>query len=207
MRTASAIDCVLFDMDGVLCDYDRDVRLEHLGKAMGTDRETARKVMYTSNIEWRADAGELAIDAYMAALSDGFGRTLTEAQWLEARQAATQVRPSMVQLGARLASRTKIAILSNNSFMMARHLRDVAGGLFPLFDGKAFVSAAFGAKKPEAACYTRCLAHLSLDARRTLFVDDSQENVDGARAAGVEAHLFVDEPSLVAWLASFHVTA
>src|SRR6187402_189148 len=118
------MDCVLFDMDGVLCDYDRDVRLERLGAFMGTDRETARDVMYTSTIEWRADAGELDIETYMATLSREFGRTLTDAQWLEARQAATQVRPSMVRLCERLATQTEIAILSNNSFMMGRHLRD-----------------------------------------------------------------------------------
>ena len=203
MGPERGVECVLFDMDGVLCDYDRDVRLERLGALMGTDRETARRVMYTSNVEWRADAGKLDIDAYMTALSRGFGRPLSEAQWLDARQAATIVRPSMVRLCERPATRVGIAILSNNSFLMERHLRDVAGDLFPLFDGRAFVSAEVGAKKPDIACYTACLARLGVAARATLFVDDSQDNVDGARAAGLEAHTFVDEPTVVDWLARF----
>jgi len=170
---------------------------------MGTDRETARAVMYTSEVESRGDAGELDIDAYMAALSHGFGRTLGEAQWLEARQAATRVRPGMVRSCERLAAQVGIAVLTNNGFLIQRHLRDVAGGLFPLFDGKAFVSAEFGAKKPDLACYERCLARLGVAPSRTLFVDDAEENVEGARAAGIQAHTFVDEPTLTAWLATF----
>jgi HAD superfamily hydrolase (TIGR01509 family) len=190
---SQGIECVLFDMDGVLCDYERNTRLDELGKAMGTDRETARQVMYTSNLEWEADAGAMTIDEYMAALSKGFGRTLSEAQWLHARIAATQVRPSMVTLAERLAGRVKIGLLTNNSMMMERHLRTVSPGLFPLFDGRAWVSAQMGAIKPHAECYLQCVATMGVDPARTLFVDDSDENTEGALVAGLQAYQFVDQ--------------
>jgi HAD superfamily hydrolase (TIGR01509 family) len=184
------IECVLFDMDGVLCDYSRDTRLDELGKAMGVDREVAREVMYTSDLEWIADAGEMTVEEYMAALGKGFGQTLTDAQWLHARIAATQVRPSMVALAERLSHTVKIGVLSNNSLMMERHLRTVAPGLFPLFEGRAWVSAQCGAIKPKAACYLNCLAFIGVRPEHTLFLDDAQENVDGAIAAGLQGHLF-----------------
>lgn len=197
----AAIECVLFDMDGVLCDYSRDTRLIELGKAMGVDKEVAREVMYTSDLEWIADAGEMTVEQYMAALSEGFGKTLTDAQWLHARIAATQVRPSMVALAERLSHKVKIGILSNNSLMMERHLRTVSPGLFPLFEGRAWVSAQCGAIKPKAACYLACLGFIGAKPENTLFLDDAQENVDGAIAAGLQGHFFTDQAEFETLLA------
>lgn len=196
----AAIECVLFDMDGVLCDYSRDTRLVELGKAMGVDKEVARDVMYTSDLEWIADAGEMTVEEYMAALSRGFGKTLTDDQWLHARIAATQVRPSMVALAGQLSRKVKIGILSNNSLMMERHLRTVSPGLFPLFEGRAWVSAQCGAIKPKAACYLKCLEFIGVSPENTLFLDDAQENVDGAIAAGLQGHFFTSQAEFEALL-------
>lgn len=187
------IDAILFDMDGVLCDYSRNTRLDELGKAMGTDRETARDVMYNSNLEWEADAGAMDIDAYMAALSAGFGRTLSEEAWLHARVAATQVRPSMVELAEGLSGTLKIGLLTNNSFMMQRHLRTVSPGLFPLFEGRAWTSAEMGAIKPHAECYLQCAQAMDAEPSRILFVDDAEENVTGAVVAGLQGYFFTTQ--------------
>ena len=45
--------------------------------------------------------------------------------------------------------------------------------------------ALFGARKPDAAVYRRCLAEIVVAPEETLFIDDSVANVAGARAAGV----------------------
>ena len=45
--------------------------------------------------------------------------------------------------------------------------------------------------KPDPAVYRVLLERYGLDAGRTLFVDDSPANIEGARAVGMRAHLFV----------------
>ena len=50
--------------------------------------------------------------------------------------------------------------------------------------------------KPGREIYDRALARFGLAPGEALFVDDRQANVDGARAAGMHAHLFTDAVDL-----------
>ena len=67
------------------------------------------------------------------------------------------------------------------------------------FDG-AVVSGEEGVLKPSAAIFARLAERYRLDPPATLFVDDAEVNVAGARAAGFAAHRFVDAPTLAACL-------
>ena len=51
-------------------------------------------------------------------------------------------------------------------------------------------SCGIGLRKPEVESYTETLRILNADAETTLFVDDRSDNVDGARAAGLQAVVF-----------------
>ena len=63
------------------------------------------------------------------------------------------------------------------------------------FDG-AVVSGEEGVLKPSAEIFARLRDRYSLEPGRTLFVDDAEANVRGARMAGFRAHHFVDPPTL-----------
>jgi 2-haloacid dehalogenase len=60
------------------------------------------------------------------------------------------------------------------------------------------VSAEIKAIKPDRAIYDHHVATFDLAPEATLFIDDSQKNVDAARAAGWQAVLFTDAPTLEA---------
>lgn len=77
----------------------------------------------------------------------------------------------------------------------ARYLWDVLK-LGEHFDGMLY-SAALGAKKPHAEFFTRALARLPVQtAGDVLFLDDRQDNVDAATAAGWRAYLFASADDL-----------
>jgi len=63
------------------------------------------------------------------------------------------------------------------------------------------VSGRVGMVKPDAAIYALHAARFGLDPATTLFFDDSQKNVDGARAAGWQAELFTTPEQMRADLA------
>jgi len=67
------------------------------------------------------------------------------------------------------------------------------------FDG-AVVSGEEGVLKPSAEIFARLAGRYRLDPSATLFVDDAEVNVAGARAAGFAAHRFVGAPTLAACL-------
>jgi 2-haloacid dehalogenase len=61
--------------------------------------------------------------------------------------------------------------------------------------------------KPDAAIYRLLLDRNGLDAARCLFVDDSAQNVHGARAVGMRAHHFRDAERLAAELRALGLLA
>lgn len=198
-----ALRCVLFDLDEVLADYDRTVRLSHLAHAIGSTTQAVYEAVYGSGIEDAADSGMLTGETYLDALSTHLDRAVTLEAWTEARRTATIIRPYMLTLAAALSKRQTVAILTNNSVLLADQLHRIAPSLFPLFEGRAFASAQFGARKPEPLVYTNCLAWLGVSPSETLFIDDNAANIDGAREAGLLVHHYTDYAGLEIALASW----
>ena len=60
----------------------------------------------------------------------------------------------------------------------------------------AFSSCFLGLRKPDPAIYRRVLDILGAPAERVLFIDDRQQNVDGAAMAGIKAVRFQNESAL-----------
>jgi HAD superfamily hydrolase (TIGR01509 family) len=201
------IRCVLFDLDGVLADYDRDVRVITLARHLDRSAEAVRAAIYDSGIEEAADAGLLDARAYLDALGHELDCLVEAEAWADARRAATRIRPSMLALAGALQARgITVAVLSNNGMLMAQRWPAIVPALFPLFDGRAFCSAQLGAAKPAPAAYLRCLEALVMPPPAALFVDDNAANVDGARAAGLAGHHFVGRPALERALAGLGLT-
>jgi 2-haloacid dehalogenase len=50
--------------------------------------------------------------------------------------------------------------------------------------------------KPDPAIYFRALNRFGLKPAEALFIDDREINVEGARALGMQAHLFIDADDL-----------
>jgi putative hydrolase of the HAD superfamily len=193
----SAIGCVLFDLDGVLADYDRGTRVEVLARHLGRPAEAVRAAIYASGIEDAADAGRLDTPAYLSALRRELGCSIGADAWVDARRAATRPRPAMLELASELHGKgLTVAVLSNNGTLMAERWPAIVPALFPLFEGRAFCSARLGAAKPSPAAYLRCLQALSIPPAATLFIDDNAANVEGARAAGLAGHRFTDPDDL-----------
>lgn len=85
----------------------------------------------------------------------------------------------------------KLFILSNISHGFAQGYKNVPqiNELFSLFDGLVF-SAPTGLAKPTAEIFEHLLSTYSLDRNETMFIDDSQKNIDGAKAVGITGYLF-----------------
>ncbi|WFP62319.1 HAD family phosphatase [Mesorhizobium sp. WSM4904] len=69
------------------------------------------------------------------------------------------------------------------------------------------VSGEIGLIKPDQAIYDHHVASFDLEPAATLFIDDSQKNVDGAKAAGWQAVLFTDAKTLQADLERLGIAA
>ena len=96
----------------------------------------------------------------------------------------------------------RLAILSNTNPVQWEYIID---GRYPLlavgaaesaFDW-AIVSYQVGAMKPDRAIYEAAIRRAGVAAKEVFFTDDRLENVEGARAVGIDAVQFVDAQQLV----------
>ncbi|CAG9168173.1 HAD family hydrolase [Cupriavidus pinatubonensis] len=198
----ASISLVLFDMEGVLTHYDRAARAEHLAGSTGRSTEQVRHAIWGSGLEARADAGEISDDEYLQELGQLLGCRVSRDDWLASRRASITPNAETLALAAKLAGQYRIAILTNNCRLVTDHIAYLNPPVAQLFGLNVYPSAAFGATKPAAQAYLGCIGQLGCSAPQTLFIDDTEANVQGAVDAGLHGYRFVNAKSLAAEFAS-----
>lgn len=118
----------------------------------------------------------------------------TEYPARHARTIATPVPGSWALLDRLAARDVPLYALTNWSAELFPHALATYPGLSLFRD--ILVSGIEGMLKPEPAIYQRLLTRNGLRADESLFIDDSAENVAGARAIGMDAVLFTDAATL-----------
>ncbi len=182
------IKLVLFDMDNVLCTYDRGKRVAHLASLAGSSSERVYEAIWESGFEALSDRGALSAPDYLRGFGERIGYSLSLDEWVEARRRSMTADPAMLEIAGRLRGSVDIAVLTNNSTLVADHIDTLFPELRPLFGSGIYTSAQFRSAKPDPECYRLCLSALQARPETVLFVDDLAENVAGARDAGLLAH-------------------
>jgi len=182
------IKLVLFDMDNVLCNYDRGQRVACLAELAGSTSEFVHNAIWDSGFESLGDSGALDAGDYLRGFGERMGYPLSLDEWVEARRRSMQADRAMLEIARRLRETVDIAVLTNNTTLVADHIDTLLPDLRPLFGSRIYTSAQFKAAKPDPRCYRLCLSELNAEPGTVLFVDDLVANVAGAREAGLFAH-------------------
>lgn len=182
---------VIFDLDGVLCEFDAAARLRHLESVSGVSGDHIDAAIYRSDFERDAEAGAYPTGAeYLAAFNARIGATVTREEWIAGRRAAMRVRPEVLASLRRLVRRIPAALLTNNGALLLEALPELVPEVYQLLRPRCHASCEFAARKPEPGVYRRLLARYDLPPGAALFIDDSSANVEGARAAGLHGLLY-----------------
>jgi putative hydrolase of the HAD superfamily len=181
---------VLFDLDGVLADYDRPARCAALARAAGGVDEAAMfEAMFGDDgLEHASDRGEIGLEGSLEGLRERHGWQVDAASFLDARRLSTRVRPDVLVLCRTLAAQARIAVFTNNGDWVGTHFATIVPELPALFGNAIVCSGELRQSKPEPRAFRACLARLGAVAPGdVLFIDDNAGNVAGARAAGLDA--------------------
>lgn len=198
------IQAVVFDMDEVLCHYRLDRRLARLAEWCGRTPDEIHAAIWRSGFENAAERGEWDADAYLAEFGARIGYPLSVAEWVEARRIAVEPNEAVLAEVRRLADHgLTVAMLTNNGFLLKRHLAEVFPAAAELFGDRGFCSAELGSAKPDAELFRRLARRLEVEPGSALFFDDGETHVLGARDAGFEAHLFEGVAGLRQTLADY----
>jgi len=193
-----ALRYALFDMDDVLCHYDVDTRVARLAALAGTTPDVVRARIWDSGFLEEADrGGAWTAEAFLAEFGARLGRTIGRDDWLEARRVAMRPFDDVLETVARLAAIAPVGVLTNNDHLVREGIDVLFPRLRPLFGDRILVSAELPAAKPEPDAFRAACERLGFDPAATFFTDDREDNVAGARAAGLTAHVFRDHTGLL----------
>jgi 2-haloacid dehalogenase len=189
------VQAVVFDLGGVVIDWNP----RHLYRKLFDDEESMEDFLATvCTMAWNDELDKgLPFAQGVAQLVADFPhhRELIEAyhsRWVEMVPGA--IDETVTLLAELRDAAVPLYALSNwavETFVLV-HDR------FPFlawFDG-IVLSGEVGVTKPDKRIFEELTARFGLDPGTTLFIDDNPPNVEGARAAGLQAVLFVSAATL-----------
>lgn len=184
--TTAPIRAIIFDYGEVLCHAPVPEILGRLMQIFRIDRHQFDE-FYRKN-RLRYDRGDLTPEHYWQAFAADAGVHLDHAQLQAVRrydlEMWSSVNPTMLAwLDDLRASGMKTAILSNMPAEMVEHVRQKFSWIEE-FECRVF-SAELRRVKPEPEIYQHCLDCLRVAPEQTVFIDDKQVNVEGARQLGI----------------------
>ena len=161
---------------------------EFRGGPLFREAEVGRRAVRDVMQDWRT------------AVESTHGVTLELRRVYEALAAAAVINPYMIDLLRRIE--LPLALITNNvAEGRARWQEDLPVKQFTVI----IDSSEVGLRKPDPEIYALLVERLALPSSEVVLVDDFEENVEGARAAGLQAIHFQDGPSCEAALAALGV--
>jgi putative hydrolase of the HAD superfamily len=182
------IKAVIFDFGGVLCFHPDDERWRRAAEAAGLPVADLMSAFWANRIDY--DAGQLEPDKYWHGV---IGPAFQESKLPELVRSEIKLWNQYDQrifdwIGQVRTAGFRTAILSNLPRVLGEELRSTPGFL-DHFDHVTF-SYELRKVKPQPEIYVDAIQGLGIEAEQALFLDDKAENVEGARAVGLQAVLY-----------------
>jgi putative hydrolase of the HAD superfamily len=180
----------LFDLGNVVVKVDFTPFVSWLAERSGPGDPARAAALLSSPLLSELECGRLTPAAFAQAVRADHDASFTQAE-LEERFCAIfpgEV-PGMPALLEELAGRGPVYCLSNTNEIHLSYLRARHPEVLRPFTG-LFVSHELGMRKPSPDVYREVAGRIGAPAERIVFFDDLAVNVEGARLAGLEAHLF-----------------
>jgi glucose-1-phosphatase len=194
---------IVFDLGGVLYDVDYSIverefaALQRTESSLKHHNAPAGTIAYTRETQPQIftdyEIGAITTAEFCEGLRKSLGLEGTDADIASAWNAMLLgVYPGRNALTWRLKQRYHLALLSNTNALHIEHVRPECHELFSLFD-KLFFSYEQGLRKPQAEIFRLVLEEMHYEAHETLFVDDSPQHIEAARALGIQT-LWLQHP-------------
>lgn len=193
---------VIFDWGGVLMrTQDRSGR-DEWDRKLGLPQGGVERVMHGSETWNEVQRGERSDASYWQVVAGQLGVSPGDiAQLHRDFYRGDRLDQSLLDLIRDLKDRgCKVGLMSNNSLDLLNLIEE--NGLNGLFDA-VVISAQIGVMKPAPGAFQAILDRLGVSAPDAVFVDDFPPNVEGARAAGMQAIHFQPGIDLPAALRCF----
>jgi putative hydrolase of the HAD superfamily len=192
---AQPFEALVFDLGGVLVAHDNAVLYQRLASRCANACTPQTVVGLMRKTDWGSGVAISTLhDQLRGELGYGLGWDEFVADWC----CHFAVDDSMLGFVERLATHNRVMLFSNTNQEHWDFLVAATDGRLARLE--PYLSHEIGCTKPSLRSFQVVAEKAGIDAARSVFFDDLQENVDGARRAGFQAVLFETEARLAAFL-------
>jgi haloacid dehalogenase superfamily, subfamily IA, variant 3 with third motif having DD or ED len=187
------IRALFWDIGGVLLTnawdhHERDLAIEHFGLDK-VEFESRHKELAN-----RFEQGEFTLEHYLEQTVFYEPRSFGVEDFKRFMFSLSKAKSETLEIARGLAGKYPMATINNESRELNQY-RIETFGLMDYFE--VFVSSCFvGIRKPDERIYRLAMDLTQRAAEECCFIDDRQENIDGARKVGMQAILLREAPQL-----------
>lgn len=198
-----AIRGILFDYGGVIHSFDYGECFRRFRGRTDRTFEEMVSLVAGSGLQHRYESGEISSGEFFRRITGLCGLRVTEEEFLSAFVDIFTPIENTIGMIRSLSRSYRLGLLSNtNEWHFERHIR--LQDFFPLFDAVT-LSYQVRAMKPAEAIYREAIRRIGLGPRECIFIDDNEENAEGARRMDIGAIRYTGHEELVASLAQWGV--
>jgi FMN phosphatase YigB (HAD superfamily) len=181
------IEALLFDLGGVIIEIDFERVWARWARDAGCEVGVLRHPIGRFEPYLRYECGAVSLEEYFDALRGAMNVTLTDAQLLAGwNEIFVGEMSGIAAVLATAKTRLPLYAFSNTNRAHEEYWSVKFAPVLSHFN-KVFVSSTMGLRKPDKPAFDHVIKEISVPAASVLFFDDSLENVEGARRAGLQA--------------------
>lgn len=177
---------LLFDIGGVVIDIDFAKVFRTWADFAGCDIAHIKDRFQMDDLYKSHETGHISGAEYFAGLRQSLEIELTDQQFLEGWN-ALQIGevPGIRDVLKAASQRYPLYAFSNTNDLHKDYMMAHYAEVLDPFD-TVFISSTLGVRKPDPIAFERVVAEIGVPASEILFFDDTQENIDGARACSFQ---------------------
>ncbi len=189
------LEAIIFDLGGVILNIDYNLTSKAFVKAGVRNFDEMYSQAEADDLFSHLETGKISEDSFYKELNKKAGLDLSpneiEKAW---NSMLLTFREHSLEFLKRIKPRYKIFLLSNTNHIHLKELKTIYHDkprefAFEKYFNKAYYSCEMGLRKPNADIYDFVLQENNLDPAKTLFIDDSVQNIEAAKLSGLQTIL------------------
>jgi len=193
---------IIFDLGGVLLNIDYNKTISAFKDLGIKNFEQMFSQFHADAVFARLETGRISNDDFYAAIKRVVSGPVSSKEIDRAWNAMMlSYRPESLPELERLSQKYSLYLLSNtNSIHLDRFreifTRDTGKPLLDVYFKKCWYSHLIGLRKPGKEVYEFVLQDAGLVAGETIFIDDTIDNIEGAKELGINTHLLLPHETI-----------
>ncbi len=180
------IKLIIFDLGGVIVNYDEIIYADYISNKFDIPLSKFLKAFDFYNTKLEVDA--IKTKEMYRGLSKEFHIPIRDLDWNPPFRNNAKLNLEVVNFANNLTKKYKVAILSNLTISRYLYLRKKF--LPKLKFDKMFFSCYLKMRKPDKGIFDYVVNYFKIKPEEVLFIDNMEENIEGAKKLGITAILF-----------------